>query len=89
MMKYEDLGEEVSKRICNHMNSDHKKAVMQYASHYGKQKNFKKAIITDITSTHLELKVDNKTIQIKFDHTLLNSADAHKTLVSMLKAIPK
>ena len=36
----------------------------------------------------MELEVDQKIIQINFENTLLDSDDAHKTLVSMLKRIP-
>jgi putative heme iron utilization protein len=37
----------------------------------------------------MELEVDGKLIKISFDHTLTDSEDAHRTLVAMLKSIPK
>ena len=36
----------------------------------------------------LQLKVDNQTVKIKFDHLLQDCSDAHKTLVAMIKSIP-
>ena len=88
-MGNERLDKNVIARICNHMNTDHKDAIMQYAIHYGGIKNCQNAIITNLTSTYLELEVDQEIIQIAFDHALQDSQDAHKTLISMLKAIPK
>jgi len=37
----------------------------------------------------MELEVDGNIVQIKFDHTLSDSEDAHQTLVTMLRAMPK
>tara|TARA_Y100001968_G_scaffold106024_1_gene95924 strand:- start:276 stop:560 length:285 start_codon:yes stop_codon:yes gene_type:complete len=88
-MDQEKLDQLVTERICNHMNKDHKNAIRQYAIHYGKCKNFKEVIMTNLTCKYFELSVDQESIQIPFDHTLLDSEDAHKTLVSMLKVIPK
>ena len=36
----------------------------------------------------IELKIDDQTLEIKFDHNLQDCSDAHKTLVRMIKAIP-
>ena len=88
-MNKEAIDNAISKRICNHMNTDHKDAVISYAIHYGGIKNVKKAKIISLNSLFMELDVDNQIIQIKFDHILQDSKDAHKTLVSMLKSIPK
>ncbi|KGG32464.1 putative heme iron utilization protein [Prochlorococcus marinus str. SS51] len=43
----------------------------------------------EITSLWMKLKVDGNDLQIPFDHTLIDSSDAHKTLVSMSKSIPE
>ena len=88
-MSSEKLNAKVISRICNHMNSDHKDAVAQYASHYGGMHNFQEAVMTGINSEYLELTVDKKIIKIKFDHLIQDSKDAHMTLLSMLKAIPR
>jgi len=37
----------------------------------------------------IQLRVDDQTLEIKFDHILQDCSDAHKTLVRMIKAIPK
>ena len=88
-MSSEELDANVIERICNHMNSDHKDAVAQYATHYGGIHDFQEAVMTGIDAEYLELTVDKKIIKIKFDHLIQDSKDAHTTLVSMLKAIPK
>ena len=80
---------DVSKRICTHMNNDHKDAVIAYAHHYGGISKVNKAEMIEISSERMELDVDGKLIQIKFDHNLLNSEDAHRTLVEMLRQLPQ
>ena len=70
------------------MNDDHSAAVLAYASHYGGLEKAKEAVMKKITSTSMQLKVDEELIHISFDHSLTDSEDAHRTLVSMLKAIP-
>lgn len=37
----------------------------------------------------MELEVDGTSVSIAFDHTLTDSEDAHRTLVAMLRAMPK
>ena len=88
-MKLEPLTKESSTRICNHMNKDHSDAVFAYAKYYGGIEICNKAQIVNLSSKLMELKVDKQMIQIKFDHTLTDCSDAHKTLVSMIKSIPK
>ena len=88
-MNSEPITKESSTRICNHMNNDHQDAVNAYAKYYGKIENFKSAKMTRLSSKDIELKVDERTLLIKFDHTLKDCSDAHKTLVDMIKAIPK
>ncbi len=87
-MPSESITPKISDRICKHMNEDHSSAVLAYASHYGGLKKAKKAVMKKITSTSMQLKVDEELIHISFDHFLTDSEDAHLTLVSMLKAIP-
>ena len=71
------------------MNLDHQDAVIAYARHYGGYKNPQKAEMIAVTPTKMELAVDGDVINISFDHTLTDSEDAHKTLVAMLRSIPK
>ncbi|WP_269604516.1 DUF2470 domain-containing protein [Prochlorococcus marinus] len=87
-MNPEPITQESSTRICNHMNKDHKDAVNAYAKYYGKVKTFKSATMISISKESLQLQIDNKTLEIKFDHILQDCSDAHKTLVRMIKAIP-
>ena len=87
-MSSEPITQESSKRICNHMNKDHKDAVNAYAKYYGKIKTFKSATMINLSPESIHLKIDDQTVEIKFDHILQDCSDAHKTLVRMIKAIP-
>ena len=87
-MNSEPITHESSSRICNHMNEDHKDAVYAYAKYYGKIKTFKSAKMIGLSPKSVQLKVDNNTLEIEFDHILQDCSDAHKTLVKMIKAIP-
>ncbi len=87
-MNSEPITKESSQRICNHMNKDHQDAVMAYAKFYGNNENFKSAKMIKLSSESIQLEVDEKTLDIKFDHILQDCSDAHKTLVRMIKAIP-
>ena len=88
-MNSEPITQESSKRICNHMNKDHKDAVNAYAKHYGKIKTFESAKMVNLSPESIQLKIDDHTLEIKFDHILKDCSDAHKTLVKMIKAIPE
>ena len=87
-MNPEPITQESSKRICNHMNKDHKDAVNAYAKYYGKIKTFKSAKMISLSPESIHLKIDDQTLEVKFDHILQDCSDAHKTLVRMIKAIP-
>ena len=87
-MNSEPINQDSSKRICNHMNKDHQEAVNAYAKYYGKIKTFRSAKMISLSPESIELKIDDKTINIEFDHILQDCSDAHKTLVRMIKAIP-
>ena len=87
-MNSQPITKESSKRICNHMNKDHKDAVYAYAKYYGKIKTFRSAKMINLSPESIQLKIDDQTIEIKFDHILQDCSDAHQTLVKMIKAIP-
>ena len=87
-MNSEPITKESSTRICNHMNKDHKDAVNAYAKYYGEIKTFKSAKMITLSPEYIQLKIDDQTIEIKFDHILQDCSDAHQTLVKMIKAIP-
>ncbi len=88
-MSADPLSAEVIERICRHMNDDHQDAVIAYARHYGGISHANKAQIISLSPQAMELVVDGNPVQIPFDHILTDSEDAHKTLVGMLKAMPK
>ena len=87
-MNSEPINQESSKRICNHMNKDHQDAVNAYAKYYGRIKTFRSAKMITLSPESIQLKIDEHTIEIKFDHILQDCSDAHLTLVKMIKAIP-
>ena len=87
-MNSEPITKSSSKRICNHMNKDHQEAVNAYARYYGKIETFISAKMISLSSESFELKIDDLSIEIQFDHILQDCSDAHKTLVRMIKAIP-
>lgn len=87
--KSEKITPKVSDRICKHMNKDHAAAVLTYAQRYGNETSATAATLTaiDDKGMSLEAEVDGATkpIRISFDHDLKDAADAHQTLVAMLK----
>ncbi len=87
-MKPEPITKESSERICNHMNQDHQNELNAFAKYYGEIKTFKSAKMISLSAESIQLKVDDQTLDIKFDHILQDCSDAHKTLVRMLKGIP-
>ena len=87
-MTSEPITQESSTRICNHMNKDHEDAVNAYAKYYGKITTFNSAKMIALSPESMQLKIDDQTLEIKFDHILKDCSDAHKTLVKMIKAIP-
>ena len=86
----EKITPEVSDRICKHMNRDHAEAVLTYAQRYGHQTEATTATLTAIDPTGMDLQatVNDKTVPVRvtFDHELKDAADAHHTLVAMLRA---
>ncbi|RPF85221.1 DUF2470 domain-containing protein [Synechococcus sp. CC9616] len=88
-MTADPLTTDVSTRICRHMNDDHAEAVLAYARHYGGVSAPTNARMVSVTPEDMELEVDGESVRIRFDHNLTDSDDAHRTLVSMLRAMPK
>ena len=88
--KSEKITSQVSDRICKHMNKDHAEAVLTYAQRYGNQQSATAATLTaiDEKGMNLEAEVNGETLPVRvvFDHDLQDAADAHQTLVAMLKA---
>ena len=88
-MNSEPITKSSSTRICNHMNKDHQDAIKAYAKYYGKIETFRSAKIINLSAKSMELKIDDLTIDIQFDHVLQDCSDAHKTLVRMMKDLPR
>ncbi|MCT0198839.1 DUF2470 domain-containing protein [Synechococcus sp. CS-1325] len=88
-MASDPLTPAVSARICLHMNDDHGEAVLSYARHYGGIKAAQAARMLEVRPEAMELEVDGTTVEIPFDHPLTDSEDAHRTLVAMLRALPR
>jgi putative heme iron utilization protein len=87
-MSADPLTPAVSDRICKHMNDDHAAAVLAYARHYGGQINAQQARMLAVAPEAMRLEVDGNAVEVPFDHTLSDSDDAHRTLVSMLRSLP-
>ncbi len=83
----EPITKAVSNRICNHMNRDHNDSIIKYVIHYAEIKEPKVVKMLEINSNYMTIEVDGEGINIPFEHTLLDSKDAHITLVKMLKDI--
>jgi putative heme iron utilization protein len=87
-MAVDPLTAAVSDRICKHMNLDHAEAVLAYARHYGGQAAAQTARMLVVRPEAMDLEVDGAVVQVRFDHMLADSEDAHRTLVAMLRALP-
>ena len=87
--KSEKITPEVSDRICKHMNKDHAAAVLTYAQRYGNETAATAATLTAIDDKGMTLEAEvngtPKPVRVSFDHALKDAADAHHTLVAMLK----
>ena len=84
-MKIEPLTQSACIQICRHMNDDHQDALIQYAKCYAGIVTAKKAKMIELSPIAMTLKIDKEIIEISFDHKLVDRADAHRTLVAMLK----
>ncbi|MEB3300336.1 MAG: DUF2470 domain-containing protein [Cyanobacteriota bacterium] len=86
-MSADPLSPAVSDRICRHMNDDHASAVMAYAQHYAGLSGAQSARMVAVAPEAMTLEVDGARVQVRFDHVLTDSEDAHRTLVAMLRSI--
>ena len=88
-MSKDQLTSEVSKRICNHMNNDHRDALLGYARFLGGLPNAVNSEMLAISNKSMSLLVDGQMVELCFDHELQDSKDAHKTLKEMIEKFPK
>lgn len=85
----DNFSAEISSRICRHMNEDHANAIVLYAQAFGGVTDATTAEMLSIDSQGMNLaaQVNAETVpvRIQFDHTLVDSEDAHQTLIAMVK----
>jgi putative heme iron utilization protein len=85
----DNFSEEVSSRICKHMNEDHSSAVTLYVQVFGGLMEATSATMLTIDAQGMDLmaQVTGKDVpvRINFDHELKDSEDAHHTLIAMVK----
>lgn len=85
----EQFSQEISDRICNHMNEDHANAVVLYAQAFGNSPDADAAQMLSIDAQGMNLMAQVKgasmPLRIEFERTLTDSEDAHHTLIAMVK----
>ncbi|MEA5581944.1 DUF2470 domain-containing protein [Nodularia harveyana UHCC-0300] len=85
----DNFSAEISSRICTHMNEDHASAVVLYAQAFGGITDATSAemLSIDAEGMNLTAQVNTETVpvRIEFDHVLVDSEDAHQTLIAMVK----
>jgi putative heme iron utilization protein len=85
----EAFSPEISDRICKHMNDDHADAVALYARVFGNVPQATAAQMLKIDAEGMDLSAQvNGTpvpVRVAFDHKLVDSEDAHHTLIAMVK----
>ena len=86
----EKIDAKISDRICRHMNKDHAEAVLTYAQRYGNQTEATAATLMAIDPIGMDITAEVNgqplPLRIPFDHKLKDAADAHTTLVDMLRS---
>ncbi len=78
------ISKKTSKRVCNHMNSDHLESVHNYLKHYCNINNFKSAMMKEITSKYIRIEYDDKVATIDFEKEI-SEEEIHDTLVKMAR----
>ncbi len=78
------ISEKVSKRVCDHMNKDHKDSIYKYLNHYKNIHEFNEAKIIEIKNKYMTIMYDNKLTTIEFKKEI-SEEEIHETLVKMSK----
>lgn len=85
----EPITSDISDRICAHMNDDHADAVLLYAQTFGNFPDAETARMVSIDPQGMDLSAKaNGTaipVRVAFERELKDAADAHHTLIEMLK----
>jgi putative heme iron utilization protein len=83
------LSAQVSDRICKHMNEDHADSVLLYAQVFGSVPDATAATLLAVDPLGMNLTAqrgeESMPVRVNFDHTLVDSEDAHQTLIAMVK----
>jgi putative heme iron utilization protein len=76
------IPDNVSDRICNHMNKDHKSEINSYATKAG-LKDFKTVQMMRVTSEEMHLWVDGTIVHVKYPRIAEDAKDIKNILVEM------
>lgn len=76
------IPDNVSDRICDHMNKDHESEVKLYANNAGRT-DFKTAQMMRVTSHEMYLLVDDEVVRVNYPRTAEDAKDIKKILVEM------
>ena len=77
------ISEQTSRRICDHMNKDHKDAIHNYLKNYTDIRTFQEAELSEITSKFMKIKYDGKFTEIAFPKEI-SEQEIKSTLVAMI-----
>ena len=77
------ISEKTSRRICDHMNKDHKDAIHNYLKNYTDIRSFQEAELSEITSKFMKIKYDGKFTEIAFPKEI-SEQEIKSTLVAMI-----
>ena len=88
-MSKEKITPEVSARICAHMNHDHTDSLVSLAHRYLNISVVTEVKMVELNSDSMKLEINEEIKEILFDHRLVDSSDAHRTLVEMVNKTTK
>ena len=77
------ISEKTSRRICDHMNKDHKDAIHNYLKNYTDITTFQEAELSEITSKFMKIKYDGNFTEIAFPKEI-SEQEIKSTLVAMI-----
>ena len=77
------ISEKTSRRICDHMNKDHKDAIHNYLKNYTDIRTFQEAELSEITSKFMKIKYDGNFTEIAFPKEI-SEQEIKSTLVAMI-----
>ena len=72
-------------KVLDHMNTDHKDALVKYCSEYGFTNDEEDYSMTGIDTEGIDIKVGSESVRIPFDKPLEKASQAREVLVAMTK----